>query len=361
MTHTIRDGDVAGYADYDNRVLARPAGVERHQLDRLPIIDVSPFIAGGSEAERRRVARELRQACIDIGFFYITGHGIPASELDELLERGRRFFEQPLEEKMKIHQSESRSREGFWTPGGLAKNAPAADIKERFQYNLAPPELVTEAARRRTGDPRWPDMPGFEAFIRSHVEKRATLARQLVRAFALSLELSEDYFDDVYRNFNGSFLYNYYPPIDPAQLKPGQWSFSPHTDYGMFTILSQDELGGLQTRNSAGEWIDVPPVPGTFVVNVGDTLQMWTNDVYVSTLHRAANTYGKARISAVFFTEPQEDTHITCLPSCQSADNPPRYEPIVAGDYTRMLIEQAHRTGRPGVSKRTAERFTPKA
>jgi isopenicillin N synthase-like dioxygenase len=360
MAETIRDGDVARYADYDNRVLTRGTSQERHGVSRLPVIDIAPFVSGGTADERRRVARELRQACIDIGFFYVSGHGIASSELDELLALGRRFFEQPHEVKMKAHQGLSRSREGFWTPGGLDGKAVSPDIKERFQYNVAPPELVTEAARRRTGDPRWPDMPGFEAFIRTHAAKRATLARQMVRAFALSLELAEDYFDAVYRNLNGSFLYNYYPPIEPEKLRPDQWSFSPHTDYGMFTILSQDDTGGLQTRNAAGEWIDVPPIEGTFVVNVGDTLQMWTNDLYVSTLHRAANTYGRARISAVFFTEPQEDTLISCLPSCQGPGNPPRYEPIVAGDYTRMLIEQAHRTGRPGVSQRTAERFTPK-
>ena len=362
--HTIRDGAVAGYADFDSSAIVREKRIGRMAAATFPVIDISPFVNGGSEGERRRVAREIRRVCLDIGFFYISGHGIAGAELDELLAMGERFFNLPLEEKLKISQNRSRTREGYWVPGALAaQEDKAADIKERFQYDLEPAPDAPPEVRAQTGGAQWPDpavLPEFEAFIKAHLAKRATLARQLARAFALSLDLPENHFDELYRHFTGVFMFNYYPPIDPAALQPNQWSFSPHTDYGAFTVLSQDALGGLQALHRNGEWIDVPPIEGTFVVNVGDTLQMWTNDLYVSTLHRAANTNGKARISAVLFTKPQWGTVIRCLPTCHGPDNPPRYEPVRVEEYARMLVAQAHRTGRPGVSTRTAERFQSK-
>jgi isopenicillin N synthase-like dioxygenase len=363
MVDTIRDGDIARYADFDNGSLGWRMKVERQALDRLPLIDIAPFVAGGSAADRARVAAEIRAACIDIGFFYVTGHGIPAAELEEVTARGMEFFERPLEEKLRIHHTRSRSGEGFMTPGGLdAASNPdkAADLRERFVFNGEAAADEPPAHLPRMGGAQWPGenvLPGFERFIKAHVQKRKALARQLVRAFASSLALPEDWFDAMYRRLRGNFLYNYYPPIDPATVKPNQWSFSPHTDYGAFTILSQDAVGGLQARNVAGEWIDVPPIAGTFVVNIGDTFQMWTNDLYVSTLHRAANVNDRARLSAVLFTAPRGDTLIECLPTCQGPDNPPKYAPVVSEDYSRTLVEQSRRTGRPGVSTRTADRL----
>jgi len=119
----------------------------------------------------------------------------------------------------------------------------------------------------------------------------------------------------------------------------------------------QDSLGGLEARNADEEWIAVPPLAGTFVVNIGDTLQMWTNDLYVSTLHRVVNSSSKARISQPLFTYPHGKTLIECLPTCHSAGNPPKYEPIVCEAYNQALVDQAARTGRPGLSKQTASRF----
>jgi isopenicillin N synthase-like dioxygenase len=151
---------------------------------------------------------------------------------------------------------------------------------------------------------------------------------------------------------------NYYPPLDPGTVKRTQWSSSPHTDYGAFTMLSQDSLGGLQVRNSAGEWIDVPPIPGTFVVNIGDLMATWTNDLYTSNLHRALNVAPKARISIPFFVYPQGASVIRCLETCQGPGNPPRYAPVTAGEYVLALVQQADRTGRPGLSVRTAKRLS---
>ena len=136
-----------------------------------------------------------------------------------------------------------------------------------------------------------------------------------------------------------------------------QWGISPHTDYGTFTLLWQDRNGGLEVRNAAGDWIQAPPLEGAFVVNIGDTLQMWTNDLYISTLHRVVNSSSKARISQPLFTYPHGKTLIECLSTCHGPGNPPKYEPIVCEVYNQALVDQAARTGRPGLSKQTASRF----
>jgi isopenicillin N synthase-like dioxygenase len=142
---------------------------------------------------------------------------------------------------------------------------------------------------------------------------------------------------------------------------PERFAKGAYTDYGAFTLLSQDSLGGLQVRNAIGEWIEVPPINGTFVVNIGDLMAMWTNDLYTSNLHRAANVSGVARISIPFFASPNGDAVIRCIETCQGPDNPPRYQPVTAGEYMRSLITRADTSGKPGLSAKTAERLGQEA
>jgi isopenicillin N synthase-like dioxygenase len=365
MADAANSAELDLYADFDNRFLRKDDrfAVERKPLERLPIIDLSPFVQGRAIGERQAVARKLREVCVDIGFFYLEGHGIPQQELDEVVAWGHRFFELPAAEKMKVHCNLNSWKQGYVGIGGANPEAnpdKAADLKERFYMNRdVLPGEPTEY-RGATGSSQWPPpgaLPGFEAFMRAHICKRYDAARHLLHAFALSLDLEEAYFDRWFHYLSATFVLNYYPPLDTANLKETQWSFSPHTDYGSFTLLSQDALGGLQVRNSAGEWIDVPPVPETFVVNLGDLFATWTNDLYASTLHRAANVSGKARISVPFFVSPQGATLVSCLETCQGPDNPPRYEPVQAEAYIRALTTQATKTGRPGLSTRTRQRF----
>jgi isopenicillin N synthase-like dioxygenase len=335
-------------------------GHGRVALRTLPIIDVAPFTGAGTLEARRRAAAELRKACIDIGFFYITGHGIERGELNQLLALGHRFFELPEAEKARIDRKLSPGGQGYSAPGGTDGygQGKVPDLKERLIMNREPILGEPEKGRFNAGESQWPDekvLPGFAAFMKAHMKRRVALAQRLVRAFALSLELPEDHFDEMFRFPGGTMIFNYYPPT--GALAEDQWNFSPHTDYGAFTLLLQDALGGLQARNSAGEWIDVPPIEGTFVVNLGDMFQMWTNDRYVSTLHRVVNSSRKARISVPFFNYPQGRTVIRCLPTCQGPDNPPRHEPVIAEDYNRMLAERAARTGRPSVSALTSKRL----
>ena len=333
----------------------------RKSLTRLPVIDLAPFVWGGDADARRAVAKALREACIDIGFFYLAGHGIPQSEFDDIVATGHRFFALPLAEKVRLHSNNSAARLGYRPLGGPNPNPEQVpDIKERFHMarEVLPGEPLD--GQRDAGLSQWPEesvLPGFTALMRAHIEARCEVARQLARAFALSLELPESHFDDMYRYPGGSVVLNYYPPIDPANARDAQWSFSPHADYNAFTLLYQDALGGLQVMNAAGAWIDVPFVPGTLVVNIGDLFQAWTNDLYTSTLHRVYNKSGAARISVPHFASPNGAALIECLPTCTGPGNPPRYQPMRAEDFVKAMLAEAYRTGLPALGAKTAERL----
>lgn len=332
------------------------SGPRRQAVKALPVIDISPFMSAGSTSHKETVAQDLRKACIDVGFFYLIGHGLPAGELDEAVAATLRFFQLPLEAKLKYRATRVGGT-GFVRVGGLNPDRAAeeaADIKERF--------IVMRGTSVSTDDAAcWPDeqtVPGFSSFMQRHIERRVVIAKALARAFAMSLKLPENHLDPYYEKMSHNMLLNYYPPLTEAAVKRSQWSFSPHTDYGGFTLLSQDSIGGLQVQNAAGDWIDVPPRDNHFVVNIGDLTAMWTNDLYKSTLHRAANVSGNARVSIPLFVSPNRASVLEALPTCVSGDNPPRYPPITAGDYLDKLIEKTDTTGRPGLSDTTTKRLS---
>ncbi|HEY1503396.1 MAG TPA: 2-oxoglutarate and iron-dependent oxygenase domain-containing protein [Stellaceae bacterium] len=337
-----------------------PDASSRHALESLPVIDIAPFLDGGSDTERAAVARELRRVCIDIGFFYLVGHGISNAELDETLSRGRDFFRLPLAQKQPLLFN--KARYGYFPLGGANEYGKAGDLKERFSCTREAIPGEPEDGNFGAGQSCWPDdsvLPGFRDFFQAHIEKRAALTRALARVFALSLDLRQDYFDAAFAHLGCVLMFNHYPKIGgPTDTRdPARWSFSPHTDYGAFTLLSQDQLGGLQVRNAAGDWIDVTPLAGSFVINIGDMFAMWTNDLYKSSIHRVMNFNDAERLSLAFFTYPQGLTEIACLPSCMSPGNPPRYAPVQAEAYNRALVAHAASAGKPGLSTRTEERL----
>jgi isopenicillin N synthase-like dioxygenase len=337
--------------------------VTRRAVSHLRVIDVAPFRENGNVKERSAQAAALRDACIDIGFFYLAGHGIPEQEFADVVTMTHRFFELPLEKKMKVHTSLSPARLGYV---GRGRNNPGndptrlPDIIERFHMSREILPGEPQEGRRSAGQSLWPEdaaLPGFADLMRRHLRNLCDLARQLARAFALSLELPENHFDAMYHYISANMVLNYYPPVDLANLPERQWSFSPHTDYNAFTLLYQDTLGGLEVLNSEGAWIEAAPIPGTLIVNLGDLFARWTNDLYTSSLHRVINRSAKARVSIPVFTSPNGATIIQCLETCAGPGNPPRYAPIRAEDYLKSMLDKAYETGLPTLGTKTAARL----
>lgn len=303
-------------------------------MNTLPLIDIAPLY-GTDNAAWRDVATQIDAACRDWGFFYITGHGIPPERIDALLAAAKAFFALPEAEKLKIDITRTAHHRGY---GAIATEqldpTQPSDLKETFDmgFHMAAdhPEVLADKPLR--GPNRHPDLPGWAALMEQHYADMQALAQTLLRAIALALGIERDFFDARFAEPISVFRMIHYPPRHTARSadQPGAGA---HTDYGCVTLLYQDDAGGLQVRNVNGEWIDAPPIPGSFVVNIGDMMARWSNDRYTSTPHRVISPLGVHRYSMPFFAEPHPDTEISCLPNCSSADNPPKYPPVTSAEY----------------------------
>jgi isopenicillin N synthase-like dioxygenase len=336
--------------------------VARAPIDSLPVIDFSAFTGNGSVAEKRTVAAEIRTACTDLGFFYLSGHGLPDSHIPETFEWAYRFFALPAEIKMKVHSALSDANRGYNPlPAEDFAKLPtgAPDYKETFDTCREMADGDPEWTTSFMGANQWPsdeDLPGFGAFMRQCLILRLGLLRRLMQAIAVGLDLPETYFDAAHEYPGVTMRLLHHPSIDPETADETQWSVAQHADYGSLTILAQTH-DGLQVMNAAGDWIGVPPVPGAFVVNVGNLLARWTNDLFLSSIHRVANLTGEARISTPMFLMPQGDFPIECIPTCCSAENPPQYPPTTSNETAAENIRQAKLRGRPVVTGQAAKRL----
>jgi isopenicillin N synthase-like dioxygenase len=314
-------------------------------LSEVPVIDVAPFLAGAPEG-KHGVAADVDRACTELGFLIVRGHGVPPDLVADMYDVSRRFFALPLPEKMKA-RGRDRSR-GYGALGeealsyGLGKAAPA-DVKEGlYEGPMDVPD--THYFRGPEGAPHfvpnvWPERPAeLERIWRAYYREMERLAADLMRVFAVALELPEGFFADKIDKHVSRVRAIHYPDQRDAPL-PGQLRAGEHTDYGTMTILKiEDAPGGLQIRTRQGEWLDVEAVPDTFVVNIGDLLMHWTNDRWISTLHRVVNpprdaALGTGRLSLAFFHQPNYDALIECLPSCQGPGNPAKYPPVTSGEH----------------------------
>lgn len=303
-------------------------------MNTLPLIDIAPLY-GTDNAAWRDVATQIDAACRDWGFFYITGHGIPPERIDALLAAAKAFFALPEAEKLKIDITRTAHHRGY---GAIATEqldpTQPSDLKETFDmgFHMAADHPEVLAGKPLRGPNRHPDLPGWAPLMEQHYADMQALAQTLLRAIALALGIERDFFDARFAEPISVFRMIHYPPRHTARSadQPGAGA---HTDYGCVTLLYQDDAGGLQVRNVHGEWIDAPPIPGSFVVNIGDMMARWSNDRYTSTPHRVISPLGVHRYSMPFFAEPHPDTEISCLPNCSSADNPPKYPAVTSAEY----------------------------
>ena len=313
----------------------------------IPIIDFAPM-RGDDPAARRALAVLLGQAAEQVGFFYIKNHGVPPAAIKALFDIAPVFFAQPLPEKMKTHVSRSTNHSGY-TPLLEENVDPAArgDLHEAYDMATEPPGAPTANI--------WPEnLPEFRAAMLAYQAQMLTLGRALFRAFALALGETEDFFAPwLTRPACAQRVVHY--PSQHGAIEPDQIGIGAHSDYECFTILAQHDVPALQVRNAAGEWIEAPPIPGTFVVNIGDMMARWSNDRFASTLHRAVNTSGRARYSIPFFLGVNGDTVIDTLPRCITPERPRRYDPVRADAYVQSRFDATYGYRRDNNSKTLTE------
>jgi isopenicillin N synthase-like dioxygenase len=322
-------------------------------LMSVPVIDIAPFREGGPEG-RASVAAAVDAACRDIGFLVVSGHGVTPRTLTEVGEVTRAFFDLPLEEKMRVHRPAPDVSRGYVGIEGESvgrsrdATATAGDLNESFMIGPvdapAPEYAFASAAGRHFAANLWPTRPARLAEVYSaYYREMGSLAALLMEIFAVALRMPEDFFTDKIDNHISRLRVRNYPEPGLAPL-PGQMRAGAHSDYGSLTILAaEDRPGGLQVCNADGEWVDVPIVPGAFIINIGDLMARWTNDRWVSTLHRVVNpdegdAAGSRRQSLIFFHNPNYDAEISCIPTCLEPGAEPRYESTTSGEHLRRLF-----------------------
>jgi isopenicillin N synthase-like dioxygenase len=301
-------------------------------MEKLPIIDLAGF-ASGDPVAFERVVGEISAACRTIGFFYLVNHGVPAELMKRAFAESAAFFASPVAEKAALAIEKVGGNRGY---SGLLHEAldpkAGADFKEAFNIGLDldpdDPELLAGVPFRTLNV--WPAAPGFKPTFLAYFDACSALANSLHRAFAKDLGLPLDFFRDKLDRPMATLRLLRYPATAEGEIGAGE-----HTDYGNITLLATDDVGGLEVRTRAGDWIVAPPIPGAFVVNIGDCLMRWTNDVYVSTPHRVVNRSGRERYSIAFFFDPNPEARVESIPSCGE----PRYEPILAADYLKTRLD----------------------
>jgi isopenicillin N synthase-like dioxygenase len=274
-------------------------------FSHIPIIDISPFVLGTSQ--RAAVAAQIGQACRECGFFYVIGHDVDEGLQQRLEQLSRQFFAQNLETKMDIRMERGgRAWRGYFPVGGeLTSGKPDRKEGIYFGAELEDDHPLVKAGTPMHGSNLFPaNIPLFRETVLDYMAAMTQLAHTLMAGIALSLGLEESYFVDRYTSdplilFR---IFNYPPDPSPHDLEQS-WGVGEHTDYGLLTILKQDDSGGLEVK-SKSRWIAAPPVPSSFVCNIGDMLDRMTGGRYRSTPHRVKNLAQRDRTSFPFFFDP---------------------------------------------------------
>ncbi|MEE4188058.1 MAG: 2-oxoglutarate and iron-dependent oxygenase domain-containing protein [Roseobacter sp.] len=301
----------------------------------VPILDFTRFSSGN---DRDRFVRELGSAFRDSGFFLLRGHGVDAALISAVFAQADAFFDLPLQDKQKLDIRQNGQNRGWVSEGSetLDETSGQIDLKEAFNIGL---DLVADDPRILAGEPFrntniWPDLPMFRETLLRYFAAVHSLGVSLHRPIALDLGLPSTYFDAYLDEPMATLRLLRYPPSDPAK----SIGAGAHTDYGSITLLMTDGEPGLQIKPRGGVWMDAPHVPDAFVVNIGDCLMRWTNDVYVSTPHRVSAPKRKRR-SIAFFLDPNPDALIAALPGTGEA----LYPAVLASDYLRSRLDATYR------------------
>ncbi|XP_009342690.2 protein DMR6-LIKE OXYGENASE 2-like [Pyrus x bretschneideri] len=306
------------------------------EVEGIPLIDLSPISSPDSATDPKlveEIVREIGNACREWGFFQVINHGVVLDKLRKIETAARKFFALPLEEKRKIRRDE-KSVLGYYD-SERTKNV--RDWKEVFDFTVEEPTLVPASPEPEDKEEtewynQWPEYPPeFREVCEEYAQEVEKLALKLMGLIALSLGLPEDRFSNYFKDQTSSIRLNHYPACPSPELALG---VGRHKDGGALTVLAQDDVGGLEVRRKTdGAWIRVKPTPNAYIINVGDSIQVWTNEKYQSVEHRVMVNSVKERFSIPYFLNPSHYTLIKPLEELTNEQNPAKYKPYSWGKF----------------------------
>jgi isopenicillin N synthase-like dioxygenase len=309
-------------------------------FDKLPVVDVSG-LESPDLSTRRATARELDLAAQGAGFFYVERHGVSEALVSGLIDAAQRFFRLPEPIKNHYYIGKSRNHRGYVPPGEEVFYGQSTDTKEAFDLSLDLPNDDCDyvAGNRLLGPNVWPrEVSGFREQVYAYYQAVVALGRRLLRGFLLALGEPEDRFDGVLTKPPSQLRLIHYPAMTDALDAPG---IGAHTDYECFTILHATSPG-LEVLSSAGGWIEAPPVPGAFVINIGDLFEVLSNGRWTSTAHRVRRV-SEERYSAPLFFNLDYTAEVAPLPSLVASADAPRYPRVLAGEHLLSQTIQSFR------------------
>ncbi|XP_076926075.1 protein LATERAL BRANCHING OXIDOREDUCTASE 1-like [Bidens hawaiensis] len=313
----------------------KPAVIE---ADGIPQIDLSPYITITSSPNTNpeaihNLVDQIRDACKNWGFFQVINHGVPIDSREKIQLAAKRFFDQPTDEKRQVKRGE-KNPFGYYDTEHT-KNV--RDWKEVFDFTVDAPAVMPvsyESDDEETVeyDNQWPQYPPeLREACEEYVKEVQKLSFKLLALIALSLNLAEDRFEPFFKDHTTFVRLNHYPPCLAPDLALG---VGRHKDAGALTVLAQDDVGGLEVkRKSDGEWIFVNPTPNAFIINVGDIIQVWSNDAYESVEHRVRVNFTRERFSIPFFMNPAHYTVVEPIAELTNEQNPAKYKAYNWGKF----------------------------
>lgn len=318
----------------------------------VPAIDITPYVRGGSDAERAEVARAVEAASRTVGFMQILGHGIPQPVIDGLTSAMDAFFALDLETKKTWRTPPSINR-GYSPPKseqlslslGVESATRMNDFFEAFNVGAARSDYPgVDLPADDYAENVWPDVDGFRDGVEAYFAEARRVAITMTDIFADALGLPRDFYASATsHSLDVLRMNNYALPPGRIELDGDLIGMGEHTDYGIVTVLWADQVKGLQVLGSDGSWNDVSPADDALLINLGDVTGRWTNDRWSSTLHRVkppiVDGSIERRRSAAFFHDGNIDAVIRTMPHLVDADHPDRYpEPITVGEHIRAKL-----------------------
>jgi isopenicillin N synthase-like dioxygenase len=315
-------------------------------VETIPVIDLGPYLAGVPGA-MGHAAAELRTALTEIGFYFIVNHGVPEEQIRDVFRQAGHFHGQPLEKKMEVRID--RHNVGYLPMRGDTLRTSTVQTVTKANFNealfvardLAADHPDVLSGRRFRSANQWPaDLPGFRQSIVGYCEAMERLLLKLLPLYACALDLPAGYFDAPFRDCQYKLRMTHYPPQDGPAID--EFGIAPHTDTSFLTLLAPNDVPGLSIRTQSGKWIDAPAIPGAYVVNGGQMLQRWTNDLFLATPHRAINRSGGERYALAFFCDSNIDWPVAAVPTTVGPDKPPKYPTTWYTDYMALYQKRTY-------------------